>query len=60
VYYQAVVCQAKEVLPHLIDTGQGAFVKGRELLLNVMLCLELARGYNRKHVSLLYHESGPP
>ena len=39
----------KEVLPHLIDAGQGAFVKGRELLFNVILCQDLARGYNRKY-----------
>ena len=41
----------KEVLPHRIDAGQGAFVKGRELLYNVMLCQDLARGYSRKHNS---------
>jgi len=39
----------KEVLPSLIDAGQGAFVKGRELLFNVLLCQDLASGYNRQH-----------
>ncbi|KAJ8419740.1 hypothetical protein Cgig2_015758 [Carnegiea gigantea] len=39
----------KEVLPHIIDAGQGAFVKGKELLFNVLLCQDLARGYQRKH-----------
>jgi len=44
----------KEVLPPLINEGQGAFVKGRELLFNVLLCQELAKGYNRKHTTPSY------
>jgi len=28
----------KEVLSHLINQSQGAFVRGRELLYNVLLC----------------------
>jgi len=39
----------KEVLPSLINEGQGAFVQGRELLFNVLLCHDLARGYNKKN-----------
>ena len=39
----------KEVLPHLIDAGQGAFVKGRELLFNVLICQDIVRGYQRLH-----------
>ena len=39
----------KEVLPHLINESQGAFVQGRELLFNVLLCQDLTRGYNRKY-----------
>ena len=39
----------KEVLPHIIDAGQGAFVKGRELLFNVLLCQDIVRGYHRLH-----------
>jgi len=39
----------KEVLPHVIDACQGASVKGRELLINVMLCQDLVRGHQRKH-----------
>ena len=54
-----VCARLKEVLPHLIDAGQGAFVQGRELLFNVLLCQDLARGYNRKHTPQLYYESGP-
>ena len=41
----------KEVLPSLIDQSQGAFIKGRELLYNVLICQGLARGYRRKHIS---------
>jgi len=47
----------KEVLPHIIDASQGAFVKGREMLFNVLLCQDLARGYQRKHTPWLYNES---
>ena len=39
----------KEVLPYIIDTGQGAFVKGIELLFNVLLCQDIVRGYHIKH-----------
>jgi len=41
----------KQVLPDLINQSQGAFVQGHELLHNVLLCQELARGYDRKHIS---------
>lgn len=45
-----LICsRLKEVLPTIISEGQGAFVKGRELLFNVLLCQDLARGYNRKY-----------
>ena len=42
----------KEVLSHIINTGQGAFVKGRELLFNVMLCQDIMRGYHKKYTPL--------
>ena len=42
----------KEVLPHIIDAVQGAFVQGRKLLYNVLLCQDMARGYTRKHTPL--------
>ncbi|VFQ84121.1 unnamed protein product [Cuscuta campestris] len=42
----------KEVLPNIINPNQGAFVEGRELLHNILLCYELARGYNRKGITL--------
>jgi len=38
----------KKVLPAIVNPSQGAFVKGRELLYNVLLSQEVARGYNRK------------
>jgi len=41
----------KEVLPLIINLGQGAFVKGRELSFNVLLCQDLVKGYNRKHAT---------
>jgi len=41
----------KGALPLLINSGQGVFVKGRELLFNVLLCQEIARGYSRKNIS---------
>jgi len=41
----------KMVLPKLINPSQGAFIRGQELLFNVLLCQELARGYARAHIS---------
>ena len=41
----------KEVLPSIIDQSQGAFIKGRELLYNVLICQDIVRGYQRKHIS---------
>jgi len=41
----------KEVLPSIIDPCQGAFVPGRELLYNVLICQDLARGYQRRHIT---------
>lgn len=39
-----------EILPHIVDENQGAFVKGRLLMHNVMITQELMRLYNRKSV----------
>ncbi|KAJ8435083.1 hypothetical protein Cgig2_033623 [Carnegiea gigantea] len=41
----------KEVLLELIYPSQGGFVQERELLYNVLLCQDLAKGYQRKHIS---------
>ena len=41
----------KVALPYLINQCQGAFVPGREIIFNVLICQDLARGYNRKHIS---------
>ncbi|VFQ86685.1 unnamed protein product [Cuscuta campestris] len=47
-----VICgRLKKILPTIINLNQGAFVEGRELVHNVLLCQELARGYNRKNIS---------
>lgn len=47
-----LLCQRiKEVLPSLIDQSQGAFVKDRELLNNVLICEDIVRGYKGKHIS---------
>ena len=47
-----IMCnRLKKVLPYIISPSQGAFVQGRELLCNVLLSQELARGYNRQHIS---------
>ena len=41
----------KKVLPSIINQCQGAFVQGREILFNVLICQDLARGYLRKQTS---------
>jgi len=41
----------KKVVPGLVDQSQGAFVPGRELIYNLLMCQEMAKGYSRKHVS---------
>lgn len=33
----------------LINQSQEAFVRGRQLLFNALLCQEMARGYAKKH-----------
>ena len=45
-------CQwIKHILPHIIHPSQGASVRGRELLYNVLICQDLARGYQRQNIS---------
>ncbi|GAB2291668.1 hypothetical protein Dimus_038167 [Dionaea muscipula] len=39
------------LLPHVIDPSQSAFVAGRSIVDNVLLCQELMRGYDQKHVT---------
>jgi len=41
----------KEVLAHLIHQNEGALIKGRELLFNILMCQDIARGYTRKGIS---------
>ena len=38
-------------MPELIDDSQGAFVRGREILHNVLICQDLVRGYQRRSIS---------
>ncbi|GAB2279563.1 hypothetical protein Dimus_039359 [Dionaea muscipula] len=40
-----------EVLPTLVDVSQSAFVCGRSIIDNVLLCQELMIGYDRKFIS---------
>ena len=39
-------------MPGLINHCQGAFVKGREIIYNVLICQDIARGYQRRNISL--------
>jgi len=41
----------KEVLPYIIDPSQAAFIPGRELLYNVLISQDIARGYQRQHIT---------
>ena len=44
-----LICnRLREVLPHLVDGSQCAFILGREMVHNVILCQQLTRGYTRK------------
>ncbi|XP_074314233.1 uncharacterized protein LOC141649441 [Silene latifolia] len=40
-----------QVLPDLISENQGAFIKGRSIIENVLICQDLVKMYNRKAVS---------
>ncbi|XP_074305627.1 uncharacterized protein LOC141640848 [Silene latifolia] len=40
-----------QVLPDLISENQGAFIKGRSIIENVLICQDLVNMYNRKAVS---------
>ena len=47
-----LLCQRlKDILPDIIHPSQGAFVKGRESLFNMLICQDLAQGYQRQHIS---------
>ncbi|XP_074297716.1 uncharacterized protein LOC141628475 [Silene latifolia] len=40
-----------QVLPDIISENQGAFIKGRSIIENVLICQDLVKMYNRKAVS---------
>ena len=47
-----LLCQRiKDILPHIINPCQGAFILGREILYNMLICQDLMRGYERKNIS---------
>ena len=47
-----MLCQRlKRVLPSIIDPYQAAFIPGRELLYNVLICQDLTRGYQHQYIS---------
>ncbi|KAL9670050.1 hypothetical protein QQ045_007601 [Rhodiola kirilowii] len=41
----------KDVLPHVIDSAQGAFVKGLSIVSNICLAHQILNGYGRSHLS---------
>ncbi|XP_074283325.1 uncharacterized protein LOC141607874 [Silene latifolia] len=43
--------QLARILPDIISKNQGAFVKGRSILENILICQDLVRMYNRGMVS---------
>ena len=49
--YKLLCLRIREVLPSLIQHNRAAFVPERQLLYNVLICQDIARGYQRKHIS---------
>lgn len=41
----------KLVLPEIISPNQSAFVAGRNIMQNILICQDLVRLYNRKHTT---------
>jgi len=47
-----MICtRLREILPHLVDGSQCAFILGREIVHNVMLCQEITRRYTRRTIT---------
>ena len=50
-----LLCKSlKEVLPSIIDPCQGAFVPGCEIIYDVLICQDLARGYPRPYLLAMH------
>lgn len=39
----------KKILPEIISTNQSAFIEGRNIAQNILICQDLIRLYNRKN-----------
>lgn len=48
---EILVNRLKKVIPSIIDSNQSAFIPGRHILDNILLCHELACGINRRNHS---------
>ncbi|XP_074305913.1 uncharacterized protein LOC141641138 [Silene latifolia] len=47
-----VICQRMSmILPEIISTSQGAFIKGRDIVGNILICQDLIKLYRRKSCS---------
>ncbi|XP_074300998.1 uncharacterized protein LOC141632342 [Silene latifolia] len=47
-----VICaRMSRILPDIISPSQGAFIKGRDIVGNILICQDLIRLYNRKSCS---------
>ncbi|KAL9665737.1 hypothetical protein QQ045_000057 [Rhodiola kirilowii] len=49
--WEGETSRLKEVLPHIINPGQGAFVKDRSIVDNICLAQQLFNGYGRRNLS---------
>lgn len=48
---QGVVCKNEECLPKIIANNKGAFIQGRFIAHNVLICQDMIRCYGRKNAS---------
>ncbi|XP_074265182.1 uncharacterized protein LOC141587606 [Silene latifolia] len=51
-YLSKVICtRLEKLLPHIINPSQSAFVKGRDIVGNILICQDLVRLHKRKSCS---------